>query len=115
MKALCATISACKSAWKRVSAGGASARTKALVIADTASPSVSPVRSRPSAAQGSLGQSRRVRMDEITSFGAWLRRARKATDLTQAELAQRVGCAEGTIRNLEADALRPSKQLAARL
>src|SRR5262245_28627757 len=54
-------------------------------------------------------------MDEITSFGEWLRRARKAHDLTQAELAQRVGCAEGTIRNLEADALRPSKQLAARL
>jgi class 3 adenylate cyclase/DNA-binding XRE family transcriptional regulator len=54
-------------------------------------------------------------MDAITSFGEWLRRARKACDLTQAELAQRVGCAEGTIRNLEADALRPSKQLAARL
>lgn len=54
-------------------------------------------------------------MDEITSFGAWLRRARKACDLTQAELARRVGCAEGTVRNLEADALRPSKQLAARL
>jgi predicted ATPase/class 3 adenylate cyclase/DNA-binding XRE family transcriptional regulator len=54
-------------------------------------------------------------METSTSFGAWLRRARKACDLTQAELAQRVGCAEGTIRNLEADALRPSKQLAARL
>jgi predicted ATPase/class 3 adenylate cyclase len=54
-------------------------------------------------------------MDQIASFGEWLRRARKACDLTQAELAQRVGCAEGTIRNLEADALRPSKQLAARL
>ena len=54
-------------------------------------------------------------METITSFGEWLRRARKACDLTQAELADRVGCAEGTIRNLEADALRPSKQLAARL
>ena len=54
-------------------------------------------------------------MDTITSFGEWLRRARKASDLTQAELAQRVGCAEGTIRNLEADGLRPSKQLATRL
>src|SRR5947207_3802063 len=54
-------------------------------------------------------------MDTINSFGEWLRRARKACDLTQAELAQRVGCAEGTIRNLEADGLRPSKQLAARL
>src|SRR5262250_3196428 len=55
------------------------------------------------------------RVDTNTSFGEWLRRARKTCDLTQAELAQRVGCAEGTIRNLEADALRPSKQLAARL
>jgi transcriptional regulator with XRE-family HTH domain len=54
-------------------------------------------------------------MDTISSFGEWLRRARKACDLTQAELAQRVGCAEGTIRNLEADGLRPSRQLAARL
>jgi predicted ATPase/class 3 adenylate cyclase/DNA-binding XRE family transcriptional regulator len=54
-------------------------------------------------------------METITSFGEWLRRARKACDLTQAELAQRAGCAEGTIRNLEADGLRPSKQLAARL
>jgi len=54
-------------------------------------------------------------METITSFGEWLRRARKACDLTQAELAQQVGCAEGTIRNLEADTLRPSKQLAARL
>src|SRR5690242_20301297 len=54
-------------------------------------------------------------MGEISSFGVWLRRARKACDMTQAELAQRVGCAEGTIRNLEADALRPSKHLAERL
>jgi len=54
-------------------------------------------------------------METISSFGEWLRRARKACDLTQAELAQQVGCAEGTIRNLEADGLRPSKQLAARL
>src|SRR6266436_8889536 len=35
------------------------------------------------------------RMETITSFGEWLRRARKACDLTQAELAQRVGCAGG--------------------
>jgi transcriptional regulator with XRE-family HTH domain len=54
-------------------------------------------------------------MDETISFGTWLRRARKACDLTQAELAERAGCAEGTIRNLEADGLRPSKQLAAQL
>ena len=51
-------------------------------------------------------------MDEQLSFGRWLKRRRKALDLTQAELARRVGCAEGTVRRLEADEMRPSKQLA---
>src|SRR5215216_3312783 len=54
-------------------------------------------------------------MDEDVSFGRWLRRRRRAFDLTQHELAQRVGCAEGTIRKLEADDMRPSKQIAERL
>ena len=46
------------------------------------------------------------------SFGAWLRQRRRALDLTQAELAARLFCAKGTVRRLEADDLRPSKQLA---
>src|SRR5215213_6487003 len=54
-------------------------------------------------------------MDEITSFGEWLRRRRKALDLTQAALADRAGCVPGTIKSIEADARRPSKQLAERL
>jgi predicted ATPase/class 3 adenylate cyclase len=54
-------------------------------------------------------------MDDNASFGYWVRRQRKALDLTQAELARRVGCAEGTIRMIEADARRPSRQIAARL
>src|SRR6266545_4153426 len=54
-------------------------------------------------------------MDGNASFGYWVRRQRKALDLTQAELARRVGCAEGTIRMIEADARRPSLQIAARL
>jgi predicted ATPase/class 3 adenylate cyclase len=54
-------------------------------------------------------------MDESASFGAWLQRRRKALDLTQAELAERVGCALGTIRHIEAEERRPSKQLAALL
>src|SRR5262249_35273808 len=54
-------------------------------------------------------------MDGHASFGYWVRRQRKALDLTQAELARRVGCAEGTIRMIEADARRPSRQIAARL
>jgi predicted ATPase/transcriptional regulator with XRE-family HTH domain len=54
-------------------------------------------------------------MEEEVSFCRWLRQRRKAFDLTQAELGRLVGCAEGTIRKLEADDLRPSRELAARL
>jgi predicted ATPase/class 3 adenylate cyclase len=54
-------------------------------------------------------------MDEYASFGAWIQRRRKALDLTQAELAEQVGCALGTIRKIETDERRPSKQIAARL
>ena len=54
-------------------------------------------------------------MVEPVSFGAWVRSRRRALDLTQAELASQVGCAAETIRKLEADARRPSKQLAMRL
>ncbi len=54
-------------------------------------------------------------MERTSSFGYWLRRRRKALDLTQAELAQRVGCVVTTIKKLEADERRPSKQLAERL
>jgi predicted ATPase/transcriptional regulator with XRE-family HTH domain len=46
------------------------------------------------------------------SFGAWLRQRRRELDFTQAELAERLFCAKGTVRRLEADDLRPSKQLA---
>lgn len=54
-------------------------------------------------------------MDEASSvltFGQWLRRRRRSLDLTQAELATRLHCAQGTIRRFEADDLRPSKLLA---
>jgi predicted ATPase/transcriptional regulator with XRE-family HTH domain len=54
-------------------------------------------------------------MGEQLSFGAWLRQRRKALDLTQEELAAQVGCSTVTIRRIEADARRPSKQLAGRL
>ncbi|HEY6042279.1 MAG TPA: helix-turn-helix domain-containing protein, partial [Anaerolineae bacterium] len=49
------------------------------------------------------------------SFGNWLRRRRKALDLTQEQLAQRVGCARVTVKRIEADELVPSKQLASLL
>src|SRR5262245_56339612 len=51
-------------------------------------------------------------MDDPESFGQWLRHRRRELDLTQDALARRVGCARVTIRKLEADAIRPSKQLA---
>jgi len=54
-------------------------------------------------------------MDGNASFGYWVRRRRKALDLTQDELARRVGCALSTIRKIEADERRPSRQLAERL
>jgi transcriptional regulator with XRE-family HTH domain len=54
-------------------------------------------------------------MDVELSFGQWLKRRRKAFDLTQDHLAREVGCAVGTIRKLEADALQPSREIAGRL
>jgi predicted ATPase/DNA-binding XRE family transcriptional regulator len=49
------------------------------------------------------------------SFGQWLRQHRRALDLTQEELAARVGCSAITLRKLEAEERRPSKQIAERL
>lgn len=50
--------------------------------------------------------------DDIFSFGSWVRRRRRALDMTQAALADRVGCAEISIRKIEADAFRPSREIA---
>jgi tetratricopeptide (TPR) repeat protein/transcriptional regulator with XRE-family HTH domain len=49
------------------------------------------------------------------SFGYWLRRRRKALDLTQEALARRVSCSGFSIRKIEADERRPSRRLAERL
>lgn len=49
------------------------------------------------------------------SFGSWLGLRRKAFDLTQGELAERVGCAVITIQKIEANERRPSKQMTRRL
>jgi non-specific serine/threonine protein kinase len=49
------------------------------------------------------------------SFGQWLRRRRRACDLTQEELAALVGCAVATLRKLESDERRPSKEMAQRI
>src|SRR5262249_6304677 len=51
-------------------------------------------------------------MDGAASFGRWLKARRKALDLTQGVLAQRVGCALSTIKKIEEGVLRPSRQIA---
>ena len=49
--------------------------------------------------------------DEI-AFGAWLRKQRRALDLSQKAFADQVGCAEVALRRIEAGTLKPSKELA---
>ena len=50
-----------------------------------------------------------------TSFGRWLSARRHLLDLTQDELARQVNCSTVTIRKLEADERRPSKQIVERM
>ncbi len=52
---------------------------------------------------------------EQRSFGDWLRRKRKAVDLTREGLANQVGCSSATIRKIEAEERRPSAQIVERL
>lgn len=54
-------------------------------------------------------------MEVPASFGRWVRQRRKLLDLTQDDLARAVGCSAVTIRKLEADERRPSRQIAERL
>jgi transcriptional regulator with XRE-family HTH domain len=49
--------------------------------------------------------------NSLTSFGTWIRRRRKALDLTQ-QLAERIGCSLSLIFKIESDERRPSRQIA---
>ena len=51
-------------------------------------------------------------MTGATSFGQWLKQKRKRLDLSQEELANRVGCSDISIRKIEAGERRPSRQVA---
>lgn len=51
-------------------------------------------------------------MLQHASFGRWLKEMRRAQGWSQTELARRVCCAPITLRKIEADQLRPSKDLA---
>src|SRR5215510_7146956 len=54
-------------------------------------------------------------METTVSFGYWIRRQRKALDLTQQALADQVGCSLAAIKKIEGDERRPSLQIAERL
>lgn len=54
-------------------------------------------------------------MNQGMSFGNFVRQRRRELDLTQDELARRVGCAAITLRKIESEDLRPSVQIAERL
>jgi predicted ATPase/DNA-binding XRE family transcriptional regulator len=54
-------------------------------------------------------------VEEKTSFGVWLRKQRRALDLSRQAFADEVGCAEVTLRRIEAGTLKPSKELASLL
>ncbi|MFN8472992.1 MAG: helix-turn-helix domain-containing protein [Anaerolineae bacterium] len=54
-------------------------------------------------------------MAERVSFGRWMRRRRKALDLTQEALASRIGYSVSALHKVETDELRPSRQFAERL
>lgn len=49
------------------------------------------------------------------TFGLWMRRRRREIDLTQEQLAARVPCSVATIRKIEGDERRPSREVAALL
>src|SRR5947209_4797150 len=54
-------------------------------------------------------------MSDTQTFGAWVKRRRRALDLTQLELAKLVGCSESAILKIELGQRRPSRQIAERL
>ena len=51
-------------------------------------------------------------MEELDSFGEWLRQRREALGLTRLELSECAGCSVSALRKIEADERRPSRQLA---
>lgn len=50
-------------------------------------------------------------MSASTSFGAWLKQRRKSLDLTQDELARKVGCSTSLLQKIESGERRPSCQI----
>ena len=53
-----------------------------------------------------------IQAEKEKNFGGWLRKRRRALDLTQQELADRAKCTRITLRRIEAGTLKPSEELA---
>jgi adenylate cyclase len=51
-------------------------------------------------------------MNDISSFGEWVKHRRRLMELTQEQLAQRIGCAVITLKKIERDERRPSQSMA---
>src|SRR5512138_366802 len=51
-------------------------------------------------------------MTEEATFGEWLRKRRRELDLTQEDLAERVGCSVWLVQKLESGSRRASRQTA---
>ena len=51
-------------------------------------------------------------MNGLDSFGTWVKMNRRALGLTQEEFARMVFCASITLRKIESNQLRPSRDLA---
>jgi predicted ATPase/class 3 adenylate cyclase/DNA-binding XRE family transcriptional regulator len=54
-------------------------------------------------------------MESEWSLGSWIKRRRRALDLTQDDVAGQVGCSVALVCKIEGDARRPSRQVAALL
>src|SRR3954470_20686661 len=54
-------------------------------------------------------------MDEVVTFGRWVKQRRRALDLTQAGLAAQIGVVTSTIEKIEGELRRPSHETAANL
>ncbi|MDQ3249783.1 MAG: helix-turn-helix domain-containing protein, partial [Chloroflexota bacterium] len=51
-------------------------------------------------------------MEDLAAFADWLKRRRRALDLTQSELAAAANCSPVSVKKMEAGDLKPSRQLA---
>jgi transcriptional regulator with XRE-family HTH domain len=61
------------------------------------------------------GKMKAANLSDTISFGDWVQQRRLALDLTRPALARQVHCSPSTIKKIERDERRPSRQIAALL